>query len=305
MTLPISLALLVYYVGRKNGGSALGGWRGRAAFFATFRGHTAFLYSMFSLLLLVGLIFTQSRTGIALAFLGVLLVTFMLSWRVSGGNVRAPVKTVVLLALGIGVAIGLVPVIDRFASTDPLQYLRWTIFSATLHGIGALFPFGSGPGSYEEAFPAFQSMELGRWDIDYAHNDYLQWLFEGGLFSGALVLLLVVLYLLQWRRVFSGGEWSRFRFVQVGAGVGVFLLLLHELVDYNLLIPANSLYFSFLAGVFFADSDTELSTSRRKRMRRTPDLVSSSPQDMQLGVATIREEPEKQSADRTKHPFAD
>ncbi|NJN47784.1 MAG: hypothetical protein HC808_16390 [Candidatus Competibacteraceae bacterium] len=30
---------------------------------------------------------------------------------------------------------------------------------------------------------------MGRWVIDYAHNDYLQWLFEGGLFAALLMLL--------------------------------------------------------------------------------------------------------------------
>ena len=306
MVLPISLALLIYSIGRGSEGRASAGWRGRAVFYSTLRGHAAVRYGMLSLLLLVGLIFTRSRTGVALAILGILLVTFALSRRIGGENVRAPIKTIVALALGIGVSIGLVPVIDRFTSLDPFEDSRWGIFSATIHGIGALFPFGSGPGGYVSVFSAFQPVDLSPWRIDYAHNDYLQWLFEGGLFAGLLILLLVGLYLVRWRRIWTQGAWSRFRFVQVGAGIGLFLLMLHELVDYNLRIPANILYFAFLAGVFFADADEETAMSRRKRRRRTPDLdIPSSPEGAQPVLDTINTAPRGPMLDQIKHPFAD
>jgi hypothetical protein len=37
----------------------------------------------------------------------------------------------------------------------------------------------------------------------------------------------------------------------MGAGIGLFLMLLHSLVDFNLRIPANQIYFAFLAAIFF------------------------------------------------------
>jgi hypothetical protein len=37
----------------------------------------------------------------------------------------------------------------------------------------------------------------------------------------------------------------------VGAGVGIFLILLHGMVDFNLHIPANNIFFAFLGAVFF------------------------------------------------------
>jgi hypothetical protein len=37
----------------------------------------------------------------------------------------------------------------------------------------------------------------------------------------------------------------------VGAGLGTLALILHGAFDFNFHIPANAIYFSFLAGVFF------------------------------------------------------
>jgi hypothetical protein len=59
----------------------------------------------------------------------------------------------------------------------------------------------------------------------------------------------------------------------VGAGIGILLLGLHSLIDYNLNIPANVVYFAYMAGIFLSDpaAGTE-TTGRGRRPRRTPDL---------------------------------
>jgi O-antigen ligase len=273
MALPITLGLFLFSLGRDSSGGRRN-WRGRLTFFGSARGHVAFLYGLLALLLLVGVIFTRSRAGIALTMLGVLLATFAFARRIGGDNVYGPAGTVAALAMGLGIVIGLAPVLDRFAELDPMEDLRWTMFAATVEGIGAFFPLGSGPGTYAAVFPAFQPVELGRWFVNYAHNDYLQWLFEGGLPVAVLFVLLLGLYLYQWSKVWTREAWSQFRFVQVGAGIGVLLMLLHELVDYNLHMPANMVYFAFLAGIFFSDPDLDsVAGGQRRKRRRTPDLV--------------------------------
>lgn len=277
MVLPITLALLLYSFGRGHGDSR-SNWRHRLSFFGSMRGHAAFLHGAVALLLLIGLVFTQSRAGIALGMLGILLAIFAFARRIGGDNVYGAAGTVVVVALGLGIVIGLAPVLDRFTKIDPMEDLRWTMASATIAGIGTFFPLGSGPGNYAAVFPAFQPIELGRWFVNYAHNDYLQWLFEGGLVAGLLMLLILVLYLHQWGRVWTHETWSRFRFVQVGAGIGILLMLLHETLDYNLHMPANMVYFAFLLGIFFKDADDDLvSVKRRRRQRQTPNLVADDP----------------------------
>jgi hypothetical protein len=299
MLLPVALALFLYSLGRR-GRDRAGGWRRRVSFFGSLRGHVAIGYGALALLLLIGVIFTRSRAGTALTMLGVLLVTIAFSRRIGGDNVYGPAGTIVAVAVGLGIVIGLAPILDRFAQMDPMEDSRWVLFSATIDGIGAFFPLGSGPGTYAAVFPAFQSLELGRWFVNYAHNDYLQWLFEGGLLVGLVILVLLGLYFFQWGKVWTGDAWSRFRFVQVGAGIGILLLLLHELVDYNLHMPANMVFFAFLAGIFFSDPDREPATAGRRRRRRTPDLAARAPE---VAPAPVR--PASPAADQIPNPFLD
>jgi len=268
MVLPSAIGLMLYAAGGRQG-IQRGRWTDRLGFLASARGNAALLYGALALLVLVGLVFTRSRAGIMLGILAVLLSTAAFARRIGGTNVYGPVGTLVAFGLGISVAIGLLPVLDRFSVADAVADARFSIFSATVEGIGAFAPIGSGPGSYPQVFPAFQPPELGRWFINHAHNDYLEWLFAGGLAAAMLILGLLVLYGRQWARVWSGRVWSRQRFVQVAAGIGLLLLLVHSAVDFNLHIPANITFFAFLAGVFFA---APTASDPRPRRRRTATL---------------------------------
>ena len=270
MLLPVALALMTFWIGRRDS-EARTGWRAKIAFLGSLRGHVALAYAAVAVLLLVGLIFTRSRGGIALGVVGVLVSTALFARRLGGGNVYGATGTVVASAVGIGIAIGLAQVLDRFSVGGAIQDGRWTIFSSTLEGVGVFAPLGSGPGNYPDVFVAFQPLELGEWFINHAHNDYLEWLFEGGIIAAALIVLLLVLFIRQWVRLLTPATWSLFRFVQVGAGIGVTLLALHSLVDFNLHIPANVVYFAFLSGVFFSNPATADQPARRPR-RRTSDL---------------------------------
>jgi len=271
MALPVALALMAYSVGQR-GGPSQGGWRGKMLALGSFRGHLALSYGVLALVILVGLIYTRSRAGIGLSVLGVLVATAIFARRLGGNNVYGATGTLVASALGVGVAIGLAQVLDRFSVAGAVQDGRWTIFSSTLEGIGAFAPLGSGPGNYPDVFVAFQPEGLGEWFINHAHNDFLEWLFEGGLLAGGVLVFILILFIGQWVRVLGAGPWSRFRFVQVGAGIGITLLVLHSLVDFNLHIPANVLYFAFLAAIFFSEPAAAVQQEQRGRRRRTPKL---------------------------------
>ena len=80
--------------------------------------------------------------------------------------------------------------------------------------------------------------------VNHAHNDYLEWLFEGGLVAAALMLVFLTLYVLRWREIWPSGEerWAPISFVRIAAGIGLLLMGLHGLVDFNLHIPANAVF---------------------------------------------------------------
>lgn len=251
MALPLTLALLFFSVGQGRDRRPVRR-RERAALLALAQGQQTLIYAALAILLLVAMAFTRSRTGLVLSMLAILLSVVLFARRIGGDNTFGTLGTVIAIAIGLVVTIGLVPVLDRFTSAGVIENQRWIIFNTTLSAIRDFFPIGSGPGTFPDVYPAFQPLELGPWVINRAHNDYLDWVFEGGVLALALVGFLLYLYAAQWRKVWSGQEWSRLRFVQVGAGVGILLVLCHELLDYNLHTPANMAYFALLLGIFFS-----------------------------------------------------
>jgi O-antigen ligase len=89
---------------------------------------------------------------------------------------------------------------------------------------------------------------------NHAHNDYLQWVLEGGLLMGMLITFGLYRYFSHWRVVWISGQWGGFRYIQVGAGIGVFLVLLHSVLDFALHKPANNIYFAFFMAIFLRSS---------------------------------------------------
>jgi O-antigen ligase len=299
MLLPLALALLYYNIGREGptDSTRWGTWRRRAVFLGSAHGNAALLYGAVALIILVGLVFTRSRMGIAMGIVGLVVTTLLFARRIGGTNTFGLTGTIIAIALGFGIAIGLAPVLDRFSVAGVVEDGRVDLFSATLLRIAELFPFGSGPGTFSSAFPPVQPMLFGGRFPNHAHNDYLEWISDAGLLAVLLTLAGVALYLYQWTRVYVRGEWSCSRFIQAGAGVGLLVLGLHEFVDYNLAIPANQAVLAFLAGVFFIPPEHLATGSERSRKRRsTPDLEPA---------PTPRIQTAGPPADQIENPFKD
>lgn len=256
MVLPVGLGLLAATVGQApRDKDHRRTWRERLLFLSTWRAHVEVFYGAVSIAILLGLIFTRSRSGLMLAMLGILLAALSFARRLGGNNVFGTIGTVTAIGVALAVEIGLAPVLQRFTWQDPLQDSRWTVYSSALQGIGSFFPLGSGAGTFPEIYRRFQPLELGHFSVDHAHNEYLEWLFEGGLMGAFILLLLLALYARQWFRMRAHTHWPIFRFAQIGAGIGLLLISLHGLVDFNWHIPANALYTAFLAAVFFHAPD--------------------------------------------------
>lgn len=266
MALPVALALLVGTFGKSSGSLNRRKNRWKRLFSREGqRGNRSMLYAAIALVILLGIIFTRSRAGILLAMAGLLLCFFAFARRVGTREVYGAVGIVAFAGVILAFEIGLTPILNRFALMDPLQEGRWAIFAGTLQAIGEFFPLGSGSGSYREVFPRFQPEVFFGGGIYRAHNDYLEWLFVGGLAAAILIVAGILIYCRQWLTVWRGKQDSTFYFIQVGAGIGLLLLLLHTFVDFNLHIPANAIFFAFLLGVFFHPVQ-ERRRSQRKQL---------------------------------------
>jgi O-antigen ligase len=207
----------------------------------------ALIFFTLSILLILAGIFSRSRAGLLLTIVGIILSSITFS-RHAGGKQAAGFNTVLIgVSTGVATSIGLIPVLNRFAQ-DPMEDGRWEIYAAVMQGLKQFFPVGSGPGTFQPVFLAFQPPELRNF-VNHAHNDYLELLFETGIIGIVLMLLILILYVYGWMRL-RKHHWGHFHFIQTAAGTSLLLFALHGFMDFNFHTPANALFFAFLGGIF-------------------------------------------------------
>jgi len=128
------------------------------------------------------------------------------------------------------------------------------------------FPlFGVGPGNFEFTFPLYR--DFGDQRFTHVHDDYLEVAAEMGLPALALAgVLIVALYRRAAAACVAAVEPPCLLW---GCVVGVFTLLLHSVVDFNLHIPANALVFAVLTGIVIRLSGAShvVSAPRRPAVR--------------------------------------
>jgi hypothetical protein len=209
-----------------------------------------------AVLLLVGLLASRSR-GAALAGLPAAMAAFAVALMV--GPRSRPWRTSLLIVGGVvavGVAlVGLDAVVAKFdlRSLAKDASFRTLLASTTLDGAAEFWPLGAGWGTYAEVYPRFQPSSIVG-TADYAHQDYAQMLFEGGIF--AVLLAAVFAWLAATRAVelvraaLRNRRLRREEMAATICGIGLLGFLLHSLVEFNMHIPANAIVAALFAGVY-------------------------------------------------------
>jgi O-antigen ligase len=209
------------------------------------RGSRTLLAALLVAIVLMGLLLSFSRAGIALGIFG-LVLTAAAARR---GGLRARLAA----TLGI-VALATVPLAQVGSERLAARYARAsedlvdsggraTVWSDSLRMARAFPVFGAGFGAFSAAYPRFRSPEV-RLRYDHAHSDAVQALAEGGAIAA---ILLLALLLPLGRRLVEAAS-GRAGVLAVGAAAALLALLLHSLVDFNLHIPANAALAAVLAG---------------------------------------------------------
>ena len=216
-------------------------------------------------ILMLALLFSKSRAGIAGASMGFL--TFILLTRSgSKGMFR---YTWLLLAGIVGMlfvysmTIGVGPIAERFFTLSDgdsrLDFWRDSLPIIRDH------PLGIGLRNYEKVFPVYNVSMLADKRLEYAHNDYLQLLIEAGWigFTAALTGLLIFMWKSAHRIKHMNPHKDPMRFfLAAGAFSGLVSLAFHSFFDFNLQIPANCVYFVTLMAILYA------CCGRVRRLRR-------------------------------------
>jgi O-antigen ligase len=255
------------------------------------------MYGAAGLAILMGLTFSHSRTGVALAMLGILVSSLVFGRRVGGQRSSRLVVAFTVIALALALEIGLTSVLSRFTGKGMTDDMRWSIYAATIQGIREFFPFGSGFGTYPAVFRRFQPGNIPDF-VNHAHNDYLEWLFEGGLAAAVLMIGFLALYVLRWRKIWPREDYCPpYGFMRLSAGIGLLLMGLHGMIDFNLHIPANAVFFAFLAGVFFHQTTPAKPEDSVRAQKIHPDPVPES--------APVKMPEPPAPATDIRNPFAD
>lgn len=261
MMLPVIVGLLVFDARRRRHDGRLHSGHG-----ANLVSQRALIFAS-AVLVLLCLIFTFSRGGIATALIGLALSSILLQRARPGQrHARWLVPALVVAGIALAALIGLAPVLDRFGPEE-LRLSgggRLALSAATLRAAAEFVPFGSGLSTFSVVFPRFQADVFGGY-VDYAHNDFLQLFLEVGLVAPLLVVLAVATYAIRMRELLRRTDARSFTLLQIAAGIALVPPFLHAMFDFALHMPACAMWFAALAGVMLHPGATD-----REQVRPLP-----------------------------------
>jgi O-antigen ligase len=189
-----------------------------------------------------------------------------------GGAIVAAVTPVLLVFITLAVS-SRRSALTRLFSVDSTEDLRWKYLPFIKQMALDYLPFGSGFGSFEKVFNAYEpaGMLTSRY-MNQAHDDALQLVIEGGI--PALIILVAGLawIAVQLARLWSSKE-SRSRPLAVFIGGSIGLWLLASLADYPLRTP--------FAAMLFAGLTVHLALPSVRR-RPDPGALASHPRWLEL-----------------------
>jgi O-antigen ligase len=205
--------------------------------------------------LLLALLFSRSRAGIAGALIGFL--TFIL---VARSGRRGMSRYTWLMLAGIvgmlvvySISIGIGPITERFFTLSDgdsrLDFWRDSLPIIKDH------PLGIGLRNYEKVIPVYNVSMLADRRLEYAHNDYLQLLIEAGWIG--FIALVTGFSIFMWKSICRIKHMNPHKdpmrfFLGLGAFSGLISMAFHSFFDFNLQIPANCVYFVTLMAILYS-----------------------------------------------------
>jgi O-antigen ligase len=210
-------------------------------------------FSMF-FLCLAAMFMSRSRGAVILSLFA-LVVAFTTFFRH-----EIPTRTGLVAMLGGGCAAAFIllqllgaGVNSRFDLEGLSEGGRLETYRATLRMIADHPWFGTGLGTFAEAFPAYRSPDVPMWGIwDLAHNTLLEIAAEMGLPIAALVLVAwIVIFSVLIRGLFVRRRDLIFPVVALAVAV---LAVLHSIIDFSLQMPGYAVVALSLVGVGLTQS---------------------------------------------------
>jgi O-antigen ligase len=215
-----------------------------------------------SILIFVAILYSLSRAGFLAALAGLFfVVVYCLPPRYRARTFRfSSVGVLMLLTIGVFLFFSPGPLMERFAQMFLLGRIvaegRPSIWTGTLSLISEFPWFGCGLGGFESAFLKHQTTDH-QFTVQFAHNDYLQYLAELGFVGFSILAAAIISVLVPIFRGLKGSMIESRRLVTVGCVGGITAIALHSMVDFNMYIPANAMTLAWIAGVASNSSKTD------------------------------------------------
>lgn len=228
-------------------------------------------------LLLVVVVATKSRTGVALAaFTTLASIALFYRLRLTLPRMLAGGGAVIVLGfLAYGSSGALGDTAARFTQVG--DDFRWVIWPASVRVLAVYNWAGVGAGGFVPAYNANE--QLGDVYAAYAnaaHNDYLQFVIENGIFGAALLLLVLGALIYAVVRFVAGGVDDKERDDCVAAFMVTFLLAFHSFFDYPLRTGAMAAVAALMAGVIARSIRVEQRRARWEAPKSVHGLSSAS-----------------------------
>lgn len=204
-----------------------------------------------ALLMAASILLSTSRGGMLSMTVSLILLGFIMAKSHGRWTSALPVIGVAAAAVIAVVMLGSSHLSDRLQNlNDPWRAMIVTDSLAIVRDFSL---FGTGLGTFPLVYPQYRSFATNIF-INEAHNDLLQLTVEMGLLGLLLVLaFLVSVFREAWTRALAWDE--HFGGVSALSAIGgVVAILVHSLVDFNLQVPANALWFCTLCGVLASGS---------------------------------------------------
>lgn len=224
-------------------------WRGRLRSWLNWILSSKMRLRLYLVVMVIALVLTRSRMGNT-AFFSSLLIAGLLGLILSRHATRATISLlaslIVIDLLIVGTWFGIDQVKQRLEQTSFATESRDEMDIYVLRSYwDDYFLTGSGLGSFYSVFPKYREADIHDY-YDHAHNDYLEIAAETGLIGFTLLGSTVIFSLgmalvAQYRR-----HNALCRGMAFSAIMGIFAMLIHSTVDFNLQIPANAATFMII-----------------------------------------------------------
>lgn len=235
------------------------------------RGKDGYILFLSLVITIMAIFISGSRGGVVSLIAGVIVMLFILRRE---GEVKV---NLFLLSIILSSVTGLFFIINRWEVLDTLSSLltahedisllyRLKGWEAAMQ-IFKDFPVaGTGMGTFSDIFLVYRPESM-LTTFRHAHNEYMQFMTEGGWVGLLLVLIPLVYFVMKFNPVIRDDYDRELRYVRTGIFSCMIALLIHNTLEFNMRVPANAYLFSFMLGLYLTLFDKKSILSRAAQRR--------------------------------------